>query len=385
MLKFSFALSCVVLCSAIVAMDLYHFMDFHQNYFNHRPDDCETVKGNYFGSEDFEILSDGLMFITSGLASSISSPKIWEFFRKNDNYGRILLLDLSQADTNSRKPNANTSYSSSGNSIIELKIKPSDNFKTSTFHPHGISVLEDKTVKGEHLIYVVNHVRGGKDRIEKFKFLPDDRELEHVRSFSSSFINIANDLAVVGEDKFYFTNCAYATIPLIFLMEQIFRFPWHDVVYFDGSIFQIAVPSLSGPNGITVSKDGKFVYVAMALTKGIKVFERFQNGSLAKIQDISLGTAVDNFHLSEDGKALFSGNHPITLKLINHIDDPTTKSPSQVLHYPLKSGRIEEDKITELLYDDGSFLSASTVATVYQKNLFIGTFMGKLFRCKLPR
>ena len=111
-----------------------------------------------------EVTEDGLAFVTSGVNYAPMSPKFQEFYAKNNIRGRIFLYDF-------KKP---------GLGARPLKIRPSKTFDPETFRPHGIGMLEDK-VKGEHQLYVVNHPVGGKDRVEKFRFVPAANELEHVR------------------------------------------------------------------------------------------------------------------------------------------------------------------------------------------------------------
>ena len=53
-------------------------------------------------------------------------------------------------------------------------------FDINKFRPHGMAVLEDKK-KGEHLIYVVNHVAGLSDVVEKFRYSPKTKELVHLK------------------------------------------------------------------------------------------------------------------------------------------------------------------------------------------------------------
>jgi len=64
-----------------------------------------------------------------------------------------------------------------------------------------------------------------------------------------------NDLALIGNDKFYFTNdrkyCYY--------METVFRVPFGSVGYYDGSHAELMVEDLFIPNGLALSNDKKYV------------------------------------------------------------------------------------------------------------------------------
>ena len=74
--------------------------------------------------------------------------------------------------------------------------------------PHGISVLEDD-VKGRHLVYVINHPFPGPDAVEKFRFEPKTKQLIHIKSIRDAALRTTNDLALVGEDRFYVSNFLY--------------------------------------------------------------------------------------------------------------------------------------------------------------------------------
>lgn len=53
----------------------------------------------------------------------------------------------------------------------------------------------------------------------------------------------------------------------------------------------------------------------------------------------------------------------------------------QVLRLPLKDGKIDAENISELFYDHGDLISGSSVATVYNSKLLIGSVFHKLVIC----
>ena len=111
-----------------------------------------------------EVTQDGLAFVTSGVDFAPTSAQYQDYIATNNIQGRVFLFDFKKPSLGARP----------------LKIRVSKTFDPETFQPHGVSMLEDK-VKGRHLLYVVNHVKGDNDRIEKFRFVPEANELEHVR------------------------------------------------------------------------------------------------------------------------------------------------------------------------------------------------------------
>ncbi|KAJ6666620.1 hypothetical protein lerEdw1_020343 [Lerista edwardsae] len=116
---------------------------------------CHLVKGIEFGSEDIDILPNGLAFISSGL----KYHGIKSF--APDKRGEILLIDL-----NEKTPRP-----------TELRI--SRGFDLASFNPHGISTFigEDDNV----YLFVVNHPQF-KSTVELFQFVEEDNSLVHLKT-----------------------------------------------------------------------------------------------------------------------------------------------------------------------------------------------------------
>ena len=64
-----------------------------------------------------------------------------------------------------------------------------------------------------------------------------------------------NDLVVVGDDQFFFTNYYY----MVQALEFIYRIPWGSFGFFDGTRSTLLETKLRTPNGISTSPDGKLV------------------------------------------------------------------------------------------------------------------------------
>lgn len=123
---------------------------------------CNLVKGIETGSEDLEILPNGLAFISSGL----KYPGIKSF--APDQPGKILLMDLNEEDP----------------TVLELRVIGS-NFDQSSFNPHGISTFtdEDNTV----YLLVVNHP-DFKSTVELFKFQEEEKSLLHLKTIKHKLL-----------------------------------------------------------------------------------------------------------------------------------------------------------------------------------------------------
>ncbi|CAG5130484.1 unnamed protein product [Candidula unifasciata] len=355
---------------ALVAIIVYRvarsFLNPPDDVFKkHYPGKCSQVKGLNFGSEDLEVTKNGLAFVTSGVWFPTVSNKFDEFLKSNNIQGNIFLYDFNQPDLGARK----------------LKLIPSKDFDPETFHPHGISLLEDET-NGEHLLYVVSHPKHADDAVEKFRYSPKTNELIHLKSFTGDVLHITNDLTVLEEDKFYISNFLYFKNPYLSIAEHVFSsFGFGSLVFFNGTAFSVVKQSMNSPNGLFLSKDKRILYNALPREQSVKAFEIKSDYSLTEIQSVVIGTSPDNLHLSNSGDALYTGAHPVIPKIIQHLGDPRQPSPSSVLKLPLKDGKIVPEEIVELFYDHGNLISGSSVAAVYNNKLLIGSVINKLVIC----
>jgi hypothetical protein len=82
-------------------------------------------------------------------------------------------------------------------------------------------------------------------------------------------------------------------------------FEWHP----GGPLTLMAGTELSLPNGIEVSKDGRYVYVAVTGTKELVRFDRTEQ-PIAK-RAVSLPFGPDNVHLQLNGKLIIAGPTPV--------------------------------------------------------------------------
>ncbi|CAG5130483.1 unnamed protein product [Candidula unifasciata] len=355
--------------AAIIVYKIAEFLlrpgaDADVHFKKHYPGECRQVKGIDFGSEDLEVTKDGLAFITSGLWFPGAPKGFTDMITNNNAKGSIFLYDFNKPDLGARK----------------LKLIPSKHFDPEIFHPHGISLLEDEA-NGEHLLYVVSHRKGKDDAVEKFRYSPKTNELIHVNSFAGDELHITNDLAVISEDKFYITNMMYFKNPYLSIIENLLALHVGSLVFFNGTGFTTAITGMRGPNGVSLSRDRKNLYVNLPFTGSMKVFDIKADYSLTEIQSLLLYTGADNLHVSQSGDALYTGAHPVLSKIMEHISDPSQKAPSSVLKLPLNNGKVDTEKITELFYDHGELISGSSVAAVHNNQLLIGSVIHKLVIC----
>jgi hypothetical protein len=185
-------------------------------------------------------------------------------------------------------------------------------------------------------------------------------------------------LAVVGDDQFYFTNYVYISDRL----ELPLGLRWGSVGFFDGTRTRLIVTGLCGPNGITLSPDGRFLYVATPVDKEIRVYQRHpNNNSLTFIHSISVFTSPDNLNVDMATGDLWFGSHPVGYKILFHMDDPRLPSPSQVIKMRMSDGNVTS--VEEIYSNDGSELSGSTVVVIHKKQLLIGCVSHSPLYCEI--
>nr|KAF6320002.1 paraoxonase 1 [Myotis myotis] len=222
---------------------------------------CNLVKGIETGSEDLEILPNGLALISSGL----KYPGIKSF--DPDKPGKILLMDLNEEDPE----------------VLELRISGSK-FNMSSFNPHGISTFtdEDNTV----YLLVVNHP-DAKSTVELFKFQKEEKSLLHLKTIRHELLTSLNDIVAVGPEHFYATNDHYFVDPCLRSWEVYLGLSWSYVVYYSPNEVKVVVDGFDFANGINISPDGKYVYISELLAHKIHVYEKHANWTLTSLKGTS--------------------------------------------------------------------------------------------------
>ncbi|XP_026927725.1 serum paraoxonase/lactonase 3 [Acinonyx jubatus] len=311
---------------------------------------CHLIEGLENGSEDIDILPNGLAFISSGL----KYPGMPNF--ASDEPGQIFLMDL-----NEQNPR-----------VQALNI--SDGFDKASFNPHGISTFIDK----DHTVYlyVVNHPHM-KSTVEKFKFEEQQRSLVHLKTIKHELLTSVNDIVVLGPEQFYATRDHYFTNFFLVLLEMIMDLRWTYVLFYSPREVKVVAKGFSSANGITVSLDKKYIYVADVLAQNIHILNKRGNWDLTQVKVIQLGTLVDNLTVDPDTGDILAGCHPNAMKLL--IYNPEDPPGSEVLH--IQDVLSEKPKISTKYANNGSVLQGSSVASVYHGKLLIGTVFHKALYC----
>ncbi len=243
------------------------------------------------------------------------------------------------------------------------------NFKQA-FAPHGISMFKtDSTYK----VMAVNHTPE-KHSLEVFKL--HDETLVYEETLTSDLIYSPNDVVMIDEHRFYFTNDHKYIDGLGRLLEDYGGLAVSNVIYFDGKNYREVADGIAYANGINYDAKRNLVYVASPRKFLVKVYQRNEDGSLTFIENIDCGTGVDNIELDANGH-LWIGAHPNLLRFAAYAKGKKKTAPSEIIKINYKG---TNDYTVEIIYlEDGKTMSASTVAVPYKDLIITGNVMDPNF------
>lgn len=247
------------------------------------------------------------------------------------------------------------------NNSFTLKHLTAD-FKES-FAPHGISMIKNDST---YTVMAINHTISG-HCIEVFHLNGD--KLTHEKTLKHDSMISPNDLVILDNNRFYFTNDHKYTSGIRRLLEDYVGLSLSNVVYFDGENYQEVANRIAYANGINYDSDRNLLYVASPRKFLIKVYTRNENGMLNFIENIKCGTGVDNIELDSKGN-LWIGAHPNLLKFTAYAKGKQTSSPSEIIkvNYQFKN----DYSVKKIFVDDGTTMSSSSVAAPFRDLIITG-------------
>jgi len=237
---------------------------------------------------------------------------------------------------------------------------------TKPFAPHGISFIKtDSTYR----VMAINHTPQGHS-IEVFDLF--EKKLIHIKTLEDDSMIQPNDLVMLDESRFYFTNDHRYTKGLGKLLEEYLGLAVSNVVYFDGESYVEAAKGIAYANGINYDQNRALLFVASPRDFLVKVYSTSENGSLTFIEDIPCGTGVDNIDIDLEGN-LWIGAHPSLLRFDAYSKGYKATAPSEIIKI---SYRGEKDyDIEEIYLEKGNEMSGSTVAVSFGNKIFVGNVM----------
>ncbi|XP_068179420.1 serum paraoxonase/arylesterase 2-like [Antennarius striatus] len=318
---------------------------------NHLPN-CVLLKNLENGSEDITILGNGLGFISSGLK--------YPGLANSGLPGKIFSLDMQDPRM---KP-------------VELRMPR--NFDLESFNPHGISVYTDPSDDTIYL-FVVNHPHHN-SQIELFRFVEEDFSLVHLKTITHDLLGSVNDIVATGVDTFYATNDHYYTHEILKgVVEPLLAQPWSNVVYYSPQDVKVVSDGYYMANGINISPDKSYIYVADVMDHNVHVLERKEDNTLVPVKAVALGSLCDNIEVDPESGDLWLGCHPNGWKLL--MFDPKSPAGSEVIR--VQNIHTDKPVVTQEYADNGEVIIGSTVAAPYRGKVVIGTIFHKALCCDM--
>ncbi|MBT4960650.1 MAG: hypothetical protein HON28_03375, partial [Flavobacteriaceae bacterium] len=124
------------------------------------------------------------------------------------------------------------------------------------FAPHGVSIFKTDSIT---TIAVVNHTIE-KEYIEIFKLI--GTKLTHFKTLDNPMILSPNDVVLINENSFYFTNDHKYKSGILRLAEDYLGLAISNVIFFDGLKFKEVANGISFANGINYNSKKDLLFVA---------------------------------------------------------------------------------------------------------------------------
>jgi len=284
----------------------------------------------------------------------------WVIASGNRAGGRIHLVDVSDKTSTILFPSENQ------RERLDTEIYPTcpgpiDPEEGDAFNAHGLYLKPGEGVSEIHTLYVVHH--GTRESIEVFEINASSMDLEggaqRVRQGPTiTWVGCAvvpeglglNGVVALPSGGFATTSPRTGDV-----------WEWHA----DSGWSRIPGSEDTAPNGLEISADGRWLYIAGWAEEKIT---RLSRGRVPiEKQIINLGFRPDNLRMALDGSVIFAAGHgniqtprvPLQESSNIAVINPQTLSVRQVFHYPAIAGFV-----------------ASTTAIQIGDEMWLGTHRG---------
>ena len=272
-----------------------------------------------------------------------------------------------------RKSFPKTEQETGGLYFLDLNNKNYDpihltaNFK-KPFAPHGISIFKKDSIS---IIAAINHTIEG-EFIEIFELF--GTKLTHKKTLEHELIYSPNDIVLLDDNRFYFTNDHKYKGGIKRLAEDYLGLS--NVVYFDGMNFIEVANKIVYANGINFDAKRNLVFIASVREFLVKVYQKNDDHSLTFVENIYCNTGVDNIEFDSQNN-LWIGAHPSLLHFNFYANNTKEISPSEII----KINYIEKGNysIEQIYIEDGNTMSGSTVAAPFGNLILTGNVMDEYF------
>lgn len=236
------------------------------------------------------------------------------------------------------------------------------------FAPHGISMFKEDST---YVVAAINHTETA-HTVEFFSL--HNEELTHTGTVKSSKLVSPNDLVLIDENRFYITNDHAYEEGVGRLLEDYGNLAVSNVLFYDGVEFKEVAEGISFANGINRDEERNLVFVASPRRFLVKAFREPTIGTLEFVEDLDCGTGVDNIEFDSDGN-LWIGCHPDLLGFTAYSKKQKEIAPSEIVKVTYR-GEGDYD-VSSIYENDGTQISATSVAAPYQDLIFAGSVVDK--------
>ena len=234
------------------------------------------------------------------------------------------------------------------------------------FSAHGLALKQISTNRFH--LYVTSH--GEREAIEVFEIDAQGRKptISWTGCVPLPDNMFSNSVAILADGGFVVTKFFDPKVPDSF--NSIFEgkitgciYEWHP----GGRVKVIEGTELSGANGIAVSKDNKWVYVAASGTREIIRFNRTQ--SPVKLSRVRVSIQPDNIHWGDNGMLYTTGSNYVPPDECKSSDCNTGWSILRIDPETLKTVRVTG-------FDQTATLQKASTAIPVGNEIWIGTYSG---------
>jgi arylesterase/paraoxonase len=215
----------------------------------------------------------------------------------------------------------------------------------------------------------------------RFKIVNDSLVFE--KRFIHDLIKFPNDVQAIGMDAFYVTNDHTIPIGVRRLLGDFLIEKSGNVVFYQDGQAAIVTQNIAYANGINVSPDKKYLYVAATTENKLYVYANTNDLSSRKLLDSKyLGTAPDNIEIDKFGD-LWIGCHPKLLKYLAHAKNENKRSPSEIIKMVYQPETNHKFLQEEIYINDGNPISGSSVASYFITDSSNTLLVGSVFEEKV--
>lgn len=234
------------------------------------------------------------------------------------------------------------------------------------FAAHGLSVR----AQGAHRyrLYMTSH--GEREAIEAFDI--DTAGAQPSLTWVGCVVlpdnTFANAVAMLADGGFVATRMmdANADVMSVFASGQNsgYVYEWHP----GGAVTKVPGTDLPMPNGIEVSRDERWLFVAATSTRELVRFDRRARQPATRIQ---LDVMVDNLRWGDDGKLYTVGGLPVSGERFRTCAPPCATGWAV---YAIDSATLQATQVMSI--DSTAALQGASTAAVVGQEIWIGTYAG---------